>query len=106
MRSLAGSLADCVLADTILIPPHPLILPTNKEGNGSSKDVRKLYSNTKTIKKGVLGWLNPSLQSTEKRDELSTTLHLQSKRCLSAPDARSLYHCLKNKLLKLKCFQW
>ena len=29
MRSLAGSLADGVLADTILIPPHPLIPPTN-----------------------------------------------------------------------------
>ena len=29
MRSLAGSLADGVLADAILIPPRPLILPTN-----------------------------------------------------------------------------
>ena len=29
MRSLAGSLADSVLADAILIPPRPLIPPTN-----------------------------------------------------------------------------
>ena len=29
MRSLAGSLADGVLADAILIPPRPLILLTN-----------------------------------------------------------------------------
>ena len=29
MRSLAGSLADGVLADAILIPPHPPIPPTN-----------------------------------------------------------------------------
>ena len=29
MRSLAGSLADGVLADAILIPPNPPILPTN-----------------------------------------------------------------------------
>ena len=29
MRSLAGSLTDGVLADTILIPPHPPMLPTN-----------------------------------------------------------------------------
>ena len=29
MRSLAGSLADGVLADTILIPPRPPIPPTN-----------------------------------------------------------------------------
>ena len=34
MRSLAGSLADGVLADTIFIPPRLPILPTNirKEG--------------------------------------------------------------------------
>ena len=38
MRSLAGSLADGVLADAILIPHHPPIPPTNnKEGKGSSK---------------------------------------------------------------------
>ena len=29
MRSLAGSLADGMLADAILIPPHPPIPPTN-----------------------------------------------------------------------------
>ena len=29
MRSLAGSLADGVLADAILIPPRPPIPPTN-----------------------------------------------------------------------------
>ena len=26
--------------------------------------------------------------------------------CLSAPDATSLHHCLKNKQPKLICFQW
>ena len=29
MRPLTGSLTDGVLADTILIPPRPLILPSN-----------------------------------------------------------------------------
>ena len=29
MTSLAGSLADGVLADAILVPPHPPIPPTN-----------------------------------------------------------------------------
>ena len=52
MRSLAGSLADGVLADAILIPPRPPILPTDtahqyKEGKGSAKKVWKLM--TKTI---------------------------------------------------------
>ena len=40
MRSLAGSLADGVLADTILIPPCPPI----KDGKGSLKKVRKLVT--------------------------------------------------------------
>ena len=36
------SLADCVLADAILIPSRPPIPPTNlKEGKGSTKKVRK-----------------------------------------------------------------
>ena len=34
MRSLAGSLADGVLADAILIPPRPPILPTNLRREG------------------------------------------------------------------------
>ena len=41
----------------------------------------------------MLVWLNTSLKSTETRDELSTTLYLQSKlmsRCLSVPDSTSL----------------
>ena len=42
MRSLAGSLADGVIADTILILPHPPILPTNiRKVKGS----RKRYGN-------------------------------------------------------------
>ena len=42
MRSLAGSLAEGVLADAILIPPHPPILPTNiRKVRGS----RKKYGN-------------------------------------------------------------
>ena len=32
MRSLAGLLPDVVLADAILIPPHPPIPPTNISG--------------------------------------------------------------------------
>ena len=63
MRLLAGSLADGVLADAILIPPRPPMVT---------------------------------------RDELSTTCNPKvTSRCLSAPDATSLYHCLKNKQLKL-----
>ena len=44
MRFLVGSLADCVLADTILIPPRPPVPPTTIEGKGSSKKVRKLVT--------------------------------------------------------------
>ena len=33
MRSLAGSLADSVLVDAILIPPHPLIASTKARGH-------------------------------------------------------------------------
>ena len=41
-------------------------------------------------------------KSTETRDELSTTCNPKvMSRCLSAPDAASLHHCLKNKQLKL-----
>ena len=61
---------------------------------------------SKREKKEMLGWLNASLKSMETRDELSTIL-IQIKvmsACLSAPDAIS-HHCLKNKQLKLKCFQ-
>ena len=49
-------------------------------------------------------------KSMETRDELSITLYLQSKiisvlsGCLSMSDATSLYHCLKNKQLKLNAF--
>ena len=39
MRSLAGSLADGVLVDAILIPPHPAILPTNIYSGGSDVGV-------------------------------------------------------------------
>ena len=42
---------------------------------------------------------------TETRDELLTTCNPMS-RCLSAPDATSLHHCLENKQLKLIWFQW
>ena len=48
------------------------------------------------------GWLYASLKSTETSDELSTICNLKvMSRCLSAPDATSLHHCLKNKQLKL-----
>ena len=42
MRSLAGSLADGVLADAILIPPHPPIPPTNIR---KVRDPQKKYGN-------------------------------------------------------------
>ena len=42
MRSLAGSLADGVLADTILVPPCPPILPTIIR---MVRDHRKKYEN-------------------------------------------------------------
>ena len=48
MRSLAGSLADGVLADAILIPPRPQIPPTNiRKGRGRRKSTET--SNTKNI---------------------------------------------------------
>ena len=48
MRSLAGSLADGVLADAILILPHQLISPTNiKKVRGRRNGTET--SNTKTI---------------------------------------------------------
>ena len=65
MRSLAGSLADGVLADAVIIPPCTLIPPTNTR---KVIDCRKKYGNHE--KKEMLGWLNASLQSTEIRDEL------------------------------------
>ena len=73
MSFLAGSLADGVLGDAILIPPSPTILPTNTR---KVMDHRKKYRNHE--KKEMLGWLNASLQSTGTRDKLSTTLYLQS----------------------------
>ena len=43
MRSLAGSLADGVLVDAILIPLRPLIPPTNiRKVRGPRKKLRKL----------------------------------------------------------------
>ena len=42
MKTLAGSLADGVLADAILIPPCPPILPTNIM---MARGPRKKYSN-------------------------------------------------------------
>ena len=49
MWSLAGSLTDRVLADSILIPPRPPILRDQyKDGKGSSKkygnsNIKKIY---------------------------------------------------------------
>ena len=44
MRSLAGSLADGVLADAILISPHPPIPPTNIGMVRDPQNVRKLVT--------------------------------------------------------------
>ena len=44
MRSLAGSLADGVLADTILIPPCPPKPPTNiRKARGPRKNYGNYY---------------------------------------------------------------
>ena len=40
MRSLAGSLADGVLVDAILIPPRPPIVPTNLNKKGGGRQNR------------------------------------------------------------------
>ena len=53
------------------------------------------YYNYRKWKKKMWAWLNASLKSTETRDELSITYNLKvTSRCLSAPDATSLNHCL------------
>ena len=63
MRSLAGSLADGVLAEAILIPPRPPIPPTNiRRGRG-----RRKSTETKKRKEEMLGWLNASLKCMETR---------------------------------------
>ena len=52
---------------------------------------------TSKRKKEMLGWLNVSLKSMETREELSITWNQKvMSRCLSAPDATSLHHCLQN----------
>ena len=44
MRSWAGSFADGVLADAILIPPRPPIPPTNiRKGRGRQKLVTQKH---------------------------------------------------------------
>ena len=57
-----------------------------KKGDvGTAKCFSKKYGN------------KASLKSTETRHELSTTCNAKVvSRCLSAPDATSLYHCLQN----------
>ena len=57
MRSLAGLLGDGVLADAILIPPCPLVLPTNIRRVRGSDKVRKLKK-----KEEMLEWLIASLK--------------------------------------------
>ena len=47
--------------------------------------------------KGDVGMVNASLKSTETGEELSTNCNPKiMSRCLSAPDATSLHHCLQN----------
>ena len=41
-----------------------------------------------------------------KKGDVRMANRFLNKRCLSAPDATSLHHCLKNKQPKLICFQW
>ena len=76
MRSLTGSLADGVLADAFLIPPHSPILPTNIR---KVKGHRKKYRNQEKRNVGIV-------------KHFSTKYRIQIKimsRCLSAPDATS-----------------
>ena len=52
MRSLAGSLVDGVLADSILLPPGPPIPPTNiRKVRGLRKKVRKLVTQKRFTRK-------------------------------------------------------
>ena len=100
-RSLAGLLADGVLVDAILIPPRLPIPPTSTRKVGGR---RKQYGNRE-----MLGWLNASLQSTETKDELSTTLYLQSKKIMSRWTVRILVLVTKSKYSVLKylfCFSF
>ena len=51
----------------------------------------------KKILKLKIHYYNRGMVSTETREELLTTCNQQvMSRCLSAPDATSLYHCLQN----------
>ena len=52
------------------------------------------------MKKEDVGMVKSFSKSTETREELSTTCNPKvMSRFLSAPDATSLHHCLKNKQL-------
>ena len=56
-----------------------------------------IYVQECIMKKDTLGWLNASLQSAETRDELSTTLYLQSKKIMSRWTVRILVLVTKSK---------
>ena len=59
------------------------------------------------MKKGDVGMDKRFLKSTETSEELSTTCNPKvMSKCLSAPDATFLHHCLKNKQLQLIRLQW
>ena len=88
---------------TSLIPLDTIFLEICAFIIGFSCTARtKMRSLTGSLADGVLA---ECFQET--RDQLSSTYNLKvMSRCLSAPDAISIHHCLKNKQLKLIMFQW
>ena len=69
MRSLAGSLADGVLADAILIPPRPPIPPTNiRRVSGHKKSTE-----TKNILVGRGGILMESVSEPSPMEPAKTS---------------------------------
>ena len=89
MRSLAGSLADDVLDDAILIPPHPPILSTNIRKVRGPQKVQKLVTQIFLLV-NEKGDVKIAKCFSKTRGELSTTCNPKvMSRCLSAPDATS-----------------
>ena len=97
MRYLAGSLADGVLADAILIPPCPPIPPSNIRKVRAPRKKSTETSNTKTIYFLVneKRKCRDTLKSTETRDELSTTCNPKSKLCQDACQRQMLHSVVK-----------
>ena len=102
-----GSLADCVLADAILTPPRTPTPPTaimKVRGLQKSITEKHLLVNEK---RRCIQMAKDFFKKYGNKECALNYLQIKVKsRCLSAPDATSLHHCLKNKQPKLICFQW